>query len=297
MTVFLGSSGRVEIERKASGQALFTTVNATDVNDAVNRFSIDFGHEQIITGDRIEIRTVGANEGETITWINDPSVDDSFTRYAHVDEAGGIRLYNTFSEALEGARQGAIQLQTPPVPQETKVSIKENSSPNCLAQIREYQITTNRETIDTTHLGEQYVKQYESGLIQGQGSLECFWTQPSPGGCDFDAEEEAKEFASYLARLCIRLVHGAAFHGYFYVYADDSSVTRSVWYESPSCVITNVAVTVSPSRTIDTRIDFVTNGPITLREGYLPSYLELEQSADNVGLEQGGAIKLDNTDS
>ena len=294
MTVFIGDTGRVVIERKESDAALLTTVNASDVRDAVNRFSIDFGHEQIITGDRIEIRTTGADEGDTINWIDHSDVDDSFTRYAHVDAAGGIRLYDTFAEALVGERSGAVKLKEPSKAQETKISIKEDTQPNCLAEVKEYQITTNRETIDTTHLGAHYVKQYESGLIQGQGSLECLWTQPEDCKCSVD--EEDQEFASYLARLCIRLVHGAAFHGYFYVYSDNSNATRSVWYESASCIITNIALTVSPTQVIETRVDFVTSGPIVLREGYLPSYLETEQSVDNIGLEQGGAIELDDPD-
>lgn len=294
MTVFLGDSGRVLIERKASETALVTIVNASDVRAGVNRFSIDFGHEQIITGDRIEIRTTGADEFSAISWIDHPDVDDSFTRYAHVDEAGGIRLYDTFSEALVGDRAGAIELQEPPAPQEIKVSIQEDIQPNCLAEVKEYQITTNRETINTTHLGAKYVKQYESGLIQGQGTLQCLWAQPDD--CKCSGGKEDQEFASYLARLCIRLVHGAAFHGYFYLYSDSDNTARSVWYESDSCVITNVSVSLSPSDVVETQIDFVTNGPIVLREGYLPAYLELEQSVDNIGLEQGGAIELDDPD-
>lgn len=296
MTIFIGDSGRVLIERKASNTALLTTVNASDVRAGVNRFSIDFGHEQITSGDRIEIRTIGADEGSTINWIDHPDVDDSFTRHAHVDAAGGIRLYDTFAEAIVGDKSRAIQLKEPTKAQETKISLKEDTQANCLAEVKEYQITTNRETIDTTHLGANYIKQYESGLIQGQGTLECFWTQPDPDDCDYRVQEEDQEFASYLARLCIRLVHGAAFHGYFYVYSDGSNITRSVWYESASCIVTNVSVTVSPTQVIETRIDFVTSGPIVLREGYLPAYLEVEQSSDNIGLEQGGAIELDDPD-
>ena len=45
-----------------------------------------------------------------------------------------------------------------------------------------------------------------------------------------------------------------------------------------------------------TTIDFVTSGPITLREGVIPAYLELEQSEFDVELEQGGNIELENPD-
>ena len=296
MTVFLGDRGRVLIERKKSDEALLTVVNDSDVRSTVNRFSIDFAHEQVITGDRLEVRTTGANAGEDINWIDHPSVDDSFTRYAHVDAAGGIRLYDTFPESLEGKTAGAIQLKTPAVAQETQVRIMEDTEANCLADVTSYEITTSRETIDTTHLGAHYMKQYEAGLIQGQGTIDCFWTLPGSDCGEDYTQAEVKEFSSYLARLCIRLVHGAAFHGYFYIYADDSNVTRSVWYEGESCIVTNVAVSVEPTQLVRATINFVTNGPIVLREGYLPSFLEVEQSIDLIGLEQGGQIELDNPD-
>ena len=59
-----------------------------------------------------------------------------------------------------------------------------------------------------------------------------------------------------------------------------------------------MAVTVTPEELVKTTIDFVTSGPITLREGYLPAYLELEQSEFYVALEQsgGGVIELGNPD-
>lgn len=293
MTVFLGENGRVVIERKGSDTGLFTKVNASDVRDVANRFSIDYGHEQIITGDRIELRTIGENAGETINWIDHPGVDDSFTRYANVDEAGGIRLYETFSKAIAGAPGDAVQLRAVASAQETKITIKEDTESRCLAEVSSYQITTSRETINTSHLGAHYVKQYEAGLIQGQGSIECLWRMP---GCECEQEADEQEFVSYLARLCMRLVHGAAFHGYFYVYASDLKEGRSLWYESESCIVTNVAVTVAPTQVVRTTISFITNGAIKLKEGYLPGYLELEQSSENIALEQGGGIELDDPD-
>jgi len=292
MTVFLGDTGRVVLDRKGSEQRFVTLVNPSDVRDDVNRFSVDFAHEQIITGDGLEIRTTG---GEDLTWVDDSTADNSFTRYVHVDDAGGLRLYNTFSDSIRGELRNSIALKKPSTAQEVTIQVVGGGQERCLAEVTSYQITTNRETIDTTHLGAHYRKQYESGLIQGQGSIDCLWRQPAVSACDVTTSEEV-EFASYLARLCIRLVHGAAFHGYFYIYIDDSNVKRSLWYESESCIVTNVAVTVSPTELVRTTIDFVTSGPITLREGYIPSFLELEQNDFDVELEQGGNIELENPD-
>lgn len=294
MTVFLGDQGQIQLRRLGVDQPFVTTVDPSDVREDIDRFSVDFAREQFITGDRIEITTVG---GEDLTWIDDSSADDSFTRFAHVDEAGGIRLYDSFGDAVAGLPSNAIQLAAPPIPQDVQITVQGSDDYRCLADVTKYEITTSRETIDSTHLGAQFRKQYESGLIQGQGQIECLWRHFG-NLCELGAiEDDVKpEFSAYLARLCIRLVHGGAFHGQFYVYADTTKDSRSVWYESDSCVITNVAVTVDPTDVVRTTINFVTSGPIYLREGYLPSFLELEQSSYDVKLEQspGGNIELEN---
>ena len=294
MTVFLGEAGRILLGRKGSEQTFTTEVNDADIRVDVNRFSVDFAHEQLITGDRIEITTTSGND---ITWIDHPDVDDSFARYIHVDEAGGIRMYDSFSEAIKGDRAGSIPLIQPTTAQEVSIRIVNSGAERCLAEVTSYQITTSRETIDTTNLGAHYRKQYESGLIQGQGQIECLWRQPGQDCDGYDVGYDV-EFSSYLARLCIRLVHGAAFHGWFYIYASDTNGSRSVWYEAETCIVTNVAVTVSPTELVRTTIDFVTSGPIALREGYLPSFIQLEDSGFVLLQEASndGRIQLENPD-
>ena len=293
MTVFLGDNGRIELRRKGSDQPIFSTVNAADIREDVYRFSLDFAHEQVITGDRLEITTQG---GEDLTWIDDPAADNSFTRYAHVDEAGGIRLYDSFSEAIDAAKPNSIPLKKPATPQVCKFRVVNDGEERCLAKVKSYQITTARETIDTTNLGAFYRKQYESGLIQGQGQIDCFWDK---GDLCNDDDAGSSEFAATLARLCLRLVHGAAFHGWFYIYADEAErERRAVWYECETCIVTNVAVTVSPSEMVSATIDFITSGPITLREGYIPAFVELEQDEFKIGLEgvELGRMALENSD-
>ena len=69
---FLGDSGRIMLNRKGSDQIMYAKMNPADVRDDVNRFSIDFAHEQVLTGDRLEVNTVG---GEDLKWIDHPDVD------------------------------------------------------------------------------------------------------------------------------------------------------------------------------------------------------------------------------
>ena len=53
----------------------------------------------------------------------------------------------------------------------------------------------------------------------------------------------------------------AAFHGWFYIYADEADrERRAVWYECETRIITNVAVTVTPTELVSTTIDFITSG-------------------------------------
>lgn len=293
MTVFLGDRGRITLRRKGSDQAFVTLVNDSDVRENVRRFSVDFAHEQFITGDSVEIRTV---DGTDLNWIEDDDADDSITRFINVDAAGGIRLYRTFDLSIKGELNDAIPLKTPVSAQECYLQIAPGQDHRCLAEVTSYQITTSRETIDTTNLGNHYRRQYESGLIQGQGQIECLWANPESVDCDDTAYGSDVEFTSYLAQLCIRLVHGAAFHGRFYIYASEDNAKRSVWYENETCIVTNVAVTVSPTQIIQTTIDFVTSGPIVLREGYIPAFIELEESEFSINVEEepGGKIQLEN---
>lgn len=293
MTVFIGDSGRVLLRRKGSDQYMYTEVNVSDVRPDVNRFSVDFAHEQLIVGDRLEISTVN---GEDLTWIDHPDADRMFTRFVHVDAAGGLRLYDTFSDAIRGDKENSIALKSPVNAQEVQLRVVEGGDSRCLAEVSSYEITTTRETIDLTSLGSYYRKQYESGLIEGQGRLECLWTAPSHLSCEYGGVERL-EFASYLARLCIRLVHGSAFHGQFFIYTAPNAESRSVWYESETCIVTNVALTVTPTDLIQTSIDFVTSGPIALREGYSSGFLQLENEFYVLQEDASpGQIELENPD-
>ena len=55
MTVYLGTHGEVELQREFDGGSLFSTIDTGDVNATKKRFSFDFDHGQLITGDQIVI--------------------------------------------------------------------------------------------------------------------------------------------------------------------------------------------------------------------------------------------------
>jgi hypothetical protein len=288
VAVYLGDSGFVELKRDALGAALRTHLDPSDVNVGRKRFSVDFASGSLLTGDRIEIATVDGSPLELVAGHVFP--DGRW--YVHVDAAGGLRLYSTFEAALSGQEVDALALTLPSAAKHVTVHTR-NSRFRCLARIKDFEITTSRETVDTTLLGAEFRQQYEAGLISGQGSMNAFW-EHAYALCDPDYRPNAPEFPVYLAQLVVRIQQGADFMGRFFVYHDaDSSdgLSNSVWYEA-DCVVTNVAVTVAATQVIETRIEFVTSGPITLRMGRPPSYL-LQESGDQLLQEDGSGIFLE----
>ena len=55
MTVYLGTFGKVELERQFGDSELSSIINTSDVNASAKSFSFDFEHGQLLTGDQIEI--------------------------------------------------------------------------------------------------------------------------------------------------------------------------------------------------------------------------------------------------
>ncbi len=51
MSVYLGTFGDVELQREFDGGELLSTINVSDVNATAKRFSFDFEHGQLLSGD------------------------------------------------------------------------------------------------------------------------------------------------------------------------------------------------------------------------------------------------------
>lgn len=290
MAVFLGQSGNVELRRDASNQALVTTLDADDVNISRKRFSVDFAAGALITGDQITIATTDKAPLELVAG----HVDDTgayypdWRGYVYVDDAGGLRLFDNFSDALAGGQENALALVQPSTNLPIAIQTRD-AAYNCLANITQYELTTSREQVQTDVLGDEFRSYYEAGLISGQGTLDCFW-EHTRGVCE-DGERNP-EFSSYLAKLILRLKQGSGFDGRFYIY--NCIGEPSVWYES-KCLVTNVGVTVEPTQIVRTQIQFAATGPITLHQGQPPAYLLQEDNALLLQ-EDGAGIQLEDSD-
>jgi len=284
MSIYFGSTGFIELKRDALNSEISTSLNAADVNTTKKRFSVENVSGSLITGDQIEIETVDGSNLELLSGHSFPDL----RKYIHIDDMGGIKLYNTFSSALAGEVTDALTLTTPSSTKNIIIRTR-NTRFRPLAKITEFEITTTRDTIDITNLGSEFRKQYENGLISGQGTIQTIWQHRN---FQNDTSDFASpEFPVYLSQLLVRIQQGADFEGRFYVFHDPTADTNSVWYQS-MCVVTNVAINVPASGLVEARIEFVTNGEIRLHNGTPPSFL-LQENSDKILQEDGDGILLE----
>ena len=290
MSVYLGNSGGVQVKRQ--GEPVNVQLQAADVDTTERRFSLDFDPDYagtrpspLITGDQVQFSS--ADETTDLELV-DGLTDTDVTRWVHVDVMGGIRLFDSYEKAVNGGKDNAIELVKPAADQKIVVDVV-NVQYECVAQMRSYELTTQRETVDTSILGEEYRQFYDQGMISGQGTITAIWDfRYSPCVDNFDSEAV---LANYFSQLVIRFREGSRFCGYFTVYCDSDS---AVWYEC-DCICTSVGMNFSPGQVIDSTIQFITTGQIQLKQGEPPSYLLQEQGVDSeLLLEQPpGAIELE----
>ena len=284
MPIYEGKTGFVELQRTSLEYALTTTLDTGDVNTSRKRFSVDFASGNIITGDKIEIST---KDGSTLELVNGHSYPDG-SWFVHVDDVGGMRLYNTFAHAVSGGASNALTLVAPSSSKEILLKAR-NTSYRPLARVESFDFTTQREQVQIGLLGEEFQRQYEAGRISGQGSMSCLWEHRYVAtDSDYSTDQE---FAAYLARLVLRIQQGADFLGRFFVYRESVGSTNNVWYEVEGQV-TSCVVTVPNVGIVKTNIDFVTSGSFQLKVGSTPGFL-LQESTDYLLQEDGSKIFLE----
>ncbi len=284
MTVYLGDSGGIELKRTAGHAAEMTLLDG-DVSVEKRRFSPqqDF-LGTFITGDQVDIET---KDGSNLHLIAGHDFPD-WRGFVFIDALGGLRLFDSFKEAVAGQRDQAVELVDWPDRQNLTMRTRGDTFTS-LAKITSYDFTTERETVNTTILGSQFVQQYEAGLIQGQGTIDCFWEHQYQL-CDPDVCDGGVEFSSYLAQLCIRLTQGADFFGRFFVYRDGDPGINSVWYEA-ECIVTSASISVGAGEAITSTIQFVTTGQFKLLTGIPPAYL-MEEDGISLILQEDGVSRI-----
>jgi len=296
MAVYLGNIGNVELTRKSLEGVKESIVNPSDVNSGRKRFSFDFDEGYLITGDLIEIKTT---DGTTLDFIDtdgwsDATVYESGNWYIFIDELGGIRLYNTFDDSLEGTKELAVNIVDIARDIPIAVSVRDRGG-RLLACVTDYELNTSREVVDVTALSDEYRQQYSS-LITGSGRLTAQWDYGNIG----DVEP-----VHYLMQLVLRTEIGSAFGAKLYIKTeggqpsagafDASQVNDSLWWEFDA-LVTNSATSFSPGDIVVSTIDFVATGPIRLKARTAPQRRLLQEAGDPILLEQGGYLLLENDD-
>ena len=144
MSVYLGNAGCVHIRRQ--GEPYGCKLQADDVDVDLRRFSIDFDPDEanprptpLITGDQVEFKAKVATDNLELV---DGVTDNGVTRWVHVDQTGGIRLYTSYQAAVNGSKETAVELVEPSGDQNIIVDVV-NVQYEPLAQMRSWEPTTN----------------------------------------------------------------------------------------------------------------------------------------------------------
>jgi hypothetical protein len=251
MTVYLGNAGNIELTRD-SGDVIAGTIAPASVDVSKGMFSFDFSFGAFVTGDFVEFTST-----TTLSFVS----GWAYTKgnwFVNVDQLGGLRLYNTYSDAVAGTSTGRVALATPGASIAVSCAIL-NSVPRVLGQIVRFELSTDREAVDTTGLGDEFRNQY-STLITGSGSIECIFDYAVAGDT---------EIAVYLHNLLLRQQFGSDFKANLYILSEGqaqgvNAANDSIWYEI-SGVMTQAAISCAAGDIIGSTFTFVTTGEIKLR--------------------------------
>ena len=292
MGIYLGNIGNIEITRKASESDLYSVVNPGDVNASRNRFSFDFDEGSLISGDLVELTTTDGTDLDFVdaTGWGDGAVQESGNWYIFIDELGGIKLYDNFDDSLEGSVAGLVPLNAIARDIPIRVAVRDRDK-RLLACVTDYELNTNRETVDVTALNDQYRQQYSS-LISGSGRLTAQWDYVNEAG---------SEPVNYLMQLVLRTEIGSGFHAKFYIKSANtdaaggsfaaSQTNDALWWEFDA-LVTASATSFAPGDIIVSTIDFVATGPIKLRARTTTQSKLLQEDGSPILLEQGGGYLL-----
>lgn len=278
MSVYLGTFGKVELQRQFDGNDLQSTINPSDVNATAKRFSFDFEHGQLLSGDQIEITST---DGSALDFISSYT-DTNVKKFIHVDELGGIRLYDSFANAVNGGSVNATALAAPANDIPVRVVVR-NAGRRLLAQCNSFELNTERETVDTTTLSDEFRTRI-STLMSGSGRMSCFWEYTG---------DTANELPNYLVELALRTRVGSQFKARFYIktngYNPGGVAARAddeIFYEFTG-VLTACATQFAPDNTVQIQADFITTGTIQLRMTLETPDKLLQEHSDDILLEQG----------
>jgi hypothetical protein len=297
VTVFAGHYGSIELKRIGGPFQLDLDIRVQDISVGRKRFALSTKEGQdipwgtITTGDRVRIATTDArglpfrffrNTANT-SFVDDPgSSIGPLEFFANVDTMGAIRMYRTFADAISkpNARYLAIPLEKTPgsAPWPVTVNLLPGAY-NTLGRVEGFTLSTDRENIDTTSLGDRY-RGVSASAISGSGTVDCLFEFKNVTG---------QEIPAALADLIQKVEIGSQFEGKFYLLAPSQmpprgyTVIDSAYYQVKA-MITRSALTVRSDAIVECSFDFVTTGQFEFKTGDSPINITTEAGV-NIGNE------------
>ena len=292
MAIYLGSKGRVELQRTFGSREIVTTISDNEVVATKKRLGFDLASQgdtsELITGDELEIRA-----DSNLVFISGYTSVKTGKFFIHVDELGGIRLYATYAHAITGGTSNAISL----VAQSSGWSLDvrftvQNAIHRILGQVTSYELNTSAEVVDTTALSDDF-RNSINGILSGSGRLESFWDYRDTVGAG------EYESAQYLHQLVLRSDIGSEFNAHFYLKIDGYDPSGGgaeiandvIWYDVKG-LITNTAIAFNTGQLVKMTADFVTTGKINLKVMTAAEYKLLQENTDFLLLEQDSSANL-----
>ena len=291
MTYFIGHHGKIKLKRK--NQTAFTSsVSPDDVNTTLNRFGFDGSLENLLTGDQLVITTDdprGLDFMPSSTWPSGGGTTlNTIVLYSNINAMGGIRLFSTFTDAINNVRANEYPLEAfVGAPIEISVRIL-GSVERVLGDVNGFSFNTDRESIETTALSDKFKRMHSAGLISGGGSIDCLFGTATGG---------QTENSLLMLQLINRVDLGSEFSCFLQL-VDNSvaiySAAQDIYYEFDA-IITKSGVEVRTDALISCAIDFVTTGEIKLLIGEPSGYI-LKEDTDRVLKEDLEGLLTEETD-
>ena len=277
MTYFLGHYGKVKLQRK-SAEAFSSKISPADINVTLNRFSFDESLENVVTGDQITITTTdsrGLDFLPAATWI-DGTTQGNIKAYVNINAMGGIRLFDTFTAAINNTRADEYELEAftgDPLNISVRIS---GSIERVLGDVTGFTFNTDRETIETTTMSDKFKRMYSAGLISGGGTIDCFFNTKNSG---------QTENSLLMLQLINRTDVGSEFKCFLQLTEDDIyPETQDIYYEFDAAIV-KAGIEVRADQIISCVFDFVTTGEIRLLIGEPSGYL-LKEDTDRIEIEE-----------
>jgi hypothetical protein len=279
MTYFLGQYGKVKLRRKAAG-TFVSSVLPADVNTVLNRVGFEGSVENLLTGDQLVITTTDARGLDFLpssTWPDGGGATlNEVVAYINVNAIGGVRLFETFSAAINNDRSVEYPVESF-AGSAIEISVQiYGSVERVLGDVRGFSFNTDRESLETTTMSDRFKRMYSAGLISGSGSIDCIFNATNSG---------LVENSLLMLQLINRTDIGSEFDCYLQLTEDENYPgVQDIYYEFQA-MVTRTGIEVTTDQTINCAIDFVTTGEIKLLIGEPSGYI-LKEDTDRIRLQQ-----------